>query len=99
MALDDAVTAAQATQRDRSGQTSLFDLDASEAAVLERPLPVATEVPIRERLRWEKELLGLYLSEHPMGEVAEQVGQFVTAYSGDSRTSPWTDSASSSAGS
>ena len=26
---------------------------------------------------------GLYLSEHPMGEVAEQVGEFVTAYSGD----------------
>ena len=39
--------------------------------------------PMRERLRWEKELLGLYLSEHPMGEVAEQVGQFVNAYSGD----------------
>ena len=42
-----------------------------------------TEVPVRERLRWEKELLGLYLSEHPMGEVAEQVGRFVNAYSGD----------------
>ena len=40
---------------------------------------------MRERLRWEKELLGLYLSEHPMGEVAEQVGQFVNAYSGDLR--------------
>ena len=84
MGLDDAVAAAQATQRDRiSGQTSLFDLGASEAVVLERPLPAATEVPVRERLRWEKELLGLYLSEHPMGEVAEQVGRFVTAYSSD----------------
>ena len=40
----------------------------------------ATEVAVRERLRWEKELLGLYLSEHPMGEVAEQVGEYVTAY-------------------
>src|SRR3970040_822039 len=38
---------------------------------------------MRERLRGEKELLGLYLSEHPMGEVADQVGAFVTAYSGD----------------
>ena len=47
--------------------------------------PTATEVPVRERLRWEKELLGLYLSEHPMGEVAEQVGRFVTAYSSDLR--------------
>ena len=51
--------------------------------VFERPLPAATEAPVRERLRWEKELLGLYLSEHPMGEVAEQVGAFVNAYSGD----------------
>ena len=86
LGLDDAVAAAQATQRDRiSGQTSLFDLGAAEASALERPLPTATEVPVRERLRWEKELLGLYLSEHPMGEVAEHVGRFVTAYSSDLR--------------
>ena len=75
LGLEDAVAAAQATQRDRiSGQTSLFDLGAADAAAFERPLPAATEVPVRERLRWEKELLGLYLSEHPMGEVAERVG-------------------------
>ena len=47
--------------------------------------PPRPRCPVRERLRWEKELLGLYLSEHPMGEVAEQVGQFVTAYSSDLR--------------
>ena len=86
LGLDDAVAAAQATQRDRiSGQTSLFDLGADDPAAFERPLPTATEVPVRERLRWEKELLGLYLSEHPMGEVAERVGRFVTAYSSDLR--------------
>src|SRR5439155_1193052 len=62
---------------------SLFDLVTTDLTALERPLPQATEVPMRERLSWEKELLGLYLSEHPMGEVAEQVGAFVTAYSGD----------------
>ena len=85
LGLDDAVGAAQATQRDRiSGQTSLFDIGAADdATVFERPLPAATEVPVRERLRWEKELLGLYLSEHPMGGVAEQVGRYVNAYSGD----------------
>jgi len=86
LGLEDAVAAAQATQRDRiSGQTSLFDLGAADASAFERPLPSATEVPVRERLRWEKELLGLYLSEHPMGEVAERVGQYVTAYSSDLR--------------
>jgi hypothetical protein len=54
-----------------------------DTAALERPLPSTSETPVRERLRWEKELMGLYLSDHPMGEVAERVGQFVTAYSGD----------------
>ncbi|HEX5149466.1 MAG TPA: DNA polymerase III subunit alpha, partial [Candidatus Limnocylindrales bacterium] len=86
LGLEDAVAAAQATQRDRiSGQTSLFDLGAADASAFERPLPAATEVPVRERLRWEKELLGLYLSEHPMGEVAERVSQYVSAYSTDLR--------------
>jgi hypothetical protein len=41
------------------------------------------EVPRRERLRWEKELLGLYLSEHPLGEIADQLPLYVTAYTGD----------------
>ncbi|MEO5918927.1 MAG: OB-fold nucleic acid binding domain-containing protein, partial [Candidatus Limnocylindrales bacterium] len=82
--LDDAMAAAQATQRDRiSGQTSFFDMGATDATALERPLPPTPEAPGRERLRWEKELLGLYLSEHPMGEVADKVGDFVTAYSSD----------------
>ena len=84
LGLDDALAAGQATQRDRiSGQTSLFDMGSEDAAALEAPLPQTPETPVRERLRWEKELMGLYLSDHPMGEVAERVGLFVTAYSGD----------------
>ncbi len=84
LGLDDASAAAQATQRDRiSGQTSFFDMGATDVAALERPLPQTPEAPGRERLRWEKELLGLYLSEHPMGEVADRVGDFVSAYSAD----------------
>ena len=82
-ALDDAMAAGQAVQRDRtSGQTSLFDLGSSPEA-LDRPLPAVPEALSRERLRWEKELLGLYLSEHPLGSLAEQIAQYVTAYSGD----------------
>jgi hypothetical protein len=82
-ALDDTLAAAQADQRERaSGQISLFDL-AAEPSSLAAPLPEAPEIPTRERLRWEKELLGLYLSDHPLGEVAERIGHFVTAYSGD----------------
>ncbi len=84
LGLDDALAAGQAAQRDRiSGQTSLFDMGGDEAATLERPLPLTPETPVRERLRWEKELMGLYLSDHPMGAVAERVGEYVTGYSGD----------------
>ena len=45
--------------------------------------PAEDEVPRRERLRWEKELLGLYLSEHPLGDIADQLPEYVTAYTGD----------------
>ncbi len=81
-ALPTILPSAQAAQQQQAtGQLSAFDLMFAEAPV--EALPPRTEAPRRERLRKEKELLGLYLSEHPMGEVAEQVGAFVTAYSGD----------------
>jgi DNA polymerase-3 subunit alpha len=83
LGLDDAVGVGQSAQRDRiSGQVSLFDMGA-DSAPMERPLPPATEAPPRERLRWEKELMGLYLSAHPMGELASMVGDYVTAYASD----------------
>jgi DNA polymerase-3 subunit alpha len=74
MALDDALAAGQAAQRDRlTGQVSLFD-SSDDSTVLERPLPEGiTEAAPRERLRWEKELLGLYLSDHPLGELEAHV--------------------------
>jgi DNA polymerase-3 subunit alpha len=82
-ALDDAMASGQVAQRDRvSGQSSLFEL-AGEPSAFERPLPSVSEVPLKERLRWEKELLGLYLSDHPLGDIADELGQFVTAYSGE----------------
>ncbi|HUP83505.1 MAG TPA: DNA polymerase III subunit alpha, partial [Candidatus Limnocylindria bacterium] len=84
LALDDALAAGQAAQRDRlTGQVSLFDTG-DDSTVLERPLPDnITEAAPRERLRWEKELLGLYLSDHPLGELAGTIGEFVNAYSGE----------------
>ncbi|MFL5751100.1 MAG: OB-fold nucleic acid binding domain-containing protein, partial [Chloroflexota bacterium] len=84
LGLEDAMASGQVAQHDRvTGQTALFDMGAEEVSGMERPLPQTTEVPVRERLRWEKELLGLYLSEHPIGEIAGQVADFATAYSGD----------------
>ena len=82
--LDDAMSHGQARARDReTGQGSLFDMFGDEDASLERPLPVRTEAPSRERLRWEKELLGLYLSDHPLGELAAEMARYVDAWSAD----------------
>ena len=83
-ALDRAMDAGQFIQQERtSPQMSIFGGSAEAELSTDDKLLDVPEEPSRVRLRWEKELLGLYLSEHPMGEVAEQVGQFVTAYSGD----------------
>ncbi len=84
LALDDAIGYGQVQQRDRiSGQVSLFDSLAAGDVVLERPLPTATPASSRERLRWEKELMGLYLSDHPLGELAAEIGRYCSAFSGD----------------
>ncbi|MFV2063781.1 MAG: DNA polymerase III subunit alpha, partial [Chloroflexota bacterium] len=82
--LDDAMSYGQTQQRDReTGQSSLFDMLVGEDSPLQQPLPVRTEAPSRERLRWEKELLGLYLSDHPLGELAGEMGSYVNAWSSD----------------
>jgi DNA polymerase-3 subunit alpha len=81
--LEEAMDRGQQLRMEReSPQIGMF-AEAITPEAIEVPLRAVPEAPVRERLRWEKELLGLYLSEHPMGEVAAQVGQFVTAYSGD----------------
>jgi len=63
---------AQREQRLReSGQATMFDLWGEETPV---PMPdLALEnadVPMKEKLAWEKELTGVYLSEHPFSSVA-----------------------------
>ena len=81
-ALPAILPSAQEVQQSRaSGQLSAFEaLFGGQTNELLPPKPEAT---VRERLRNEKELLGIYLSEHPMGEIADRVAPFVTAYSGD----------------
>ena len=62
----------QRHQRDvAAGQSTLFDLFALPAESNRSAfLDGGEEIPRRERLRWEKELIGLYLSEHPLGDIA-----------------------------
>ncbi|MGQ0608697.1 MAG: DNA polymerase III subunit alpha [Chloroflexota bacterium] len=84
-ALDGALENGQRHQRDvAAGQSTLFDLFAPAAGDGSAQfLDGGAEIPRRERLRWEKELIGLYLSEHPLGDIADQLPEYVTAYTGD----------------
>ncbi len=86
--LDSALEAGARHQRDvAAGQGTLFDLFALPAEASTEagsgPGGEPDEVSSRERLRWEKELLGLYLTEHPLGEIADQLPEYVTAYTGE----------------
>lgn len=65
-----------------AGQMSLFGeaLPAAGAELL-YPLPAAEGDPKRE-LEWEKELIGLYLSDHPLQRVADAMADAVTVLIG-----------------
>jgi DNA polymerase-3 subunit alpha len=56
------------------GQVSLFGDTESSADDLLRNLPQGGAVSVREMLNWEKELLGLYISSHPIDPLLAQLG-------------------------
>lgn len=53
-----------------SNQKSLFDAlaDDSQTSNTQIRLSPAEEIPKKEKLNWEKELLGLYISSHPLDD-------------------------------
>lgn len=81
--LDAALEAGASAQRDREmGQASLFGGDAGPSS---RPqlgdAPAWTE---RERLAHEREVLGFYVTGHPLGAHAAALGRYATVTSGTS---------------
>jgi len=81
-ALDRAMEAGQAQQRDRErGQGSLFAAlggGPAEAAPAPR-LPDVPDWSEAERLSFEKESLGFFVSGHPLERHREELGQWATA--------------------
>ncbi|HXF61637.1 MAG TPA: DNA polymerase III subunit alpha [Caldilineaceae bacterium] len=63
-----------------SGQLSMFDLlgDAAAAQVSPIRLPDLEEVKGREKLQWEKELLGVYAMSHPLSHLSVDLRKIVT---------------------
>ncbi len=66
--------AARRAAESRSGQTNLFGDSSAEAQPL--TLPPASQIDQRQKLEWERELLGMYVSEHPLSEYANYLRQF-----------------------
>ena len=90
-AVDAAVAAGQRRQKAASrGQIGLFDLMAGnqvEAARTSQVLPTVPALPTSELLAAEKELLGVYVSDHPLNELLERgVGDHVTILDARERT-------------
>ena len=70
--LDAALATGQREQKDRSsGQVSLFDFATEPAIAAPTTGPEASR---KELLGWEKELLGIYVSDHPLTDVAQRIG-------------------------
>ncbi len=64
----------------RAGQMSLFG---AETGVTESiVLPEVNDVDKREMLNWERELIGLYISDHPLSSYQKQLSQIVSYFSG-----------------
>jgi DNA polymerase-3 subunit alpha len=72
---------AQTHQAAAVGQLSIFDLGSFDVPPIDSilyPLPEVEEVARREILSWEKELVGVYVSEHPMEPFVHRLGGSVT---------------------
>ncbi|NWG05141.1 MAG: DNA polymerase III subunit alpha [Chloroflexi bacterium] len=63
-----------------SGQMSLFG--EATGVVEEITLPEVNNVDKREMLNWERELIGLYISDHPLTPYQETFRQIVSYFSG-----------------
>jgi DNA polymerase-3 subunit alpha len=64
-----------------TGQMSLFGEHTGVVDVIDLP-PATTQIPRREILDWERELIGLYISDHPLNPYMEILQDVITHYSG-----------------
>ena len=82
--IDRIMSLSQSEQRlKESGQSTMFDLWGESVPL---PLPAleleGNDAPLKEKLVWEKELLGTYLSEHPFSRAAPKLAPHITAFCG-----------------
>ena len=70
-------TSKEAAQAKASKQSSLFsEENGFNSNINEIKLVNGPEVEQSEKLKWEKELLGLYISEHPLNEIKSKINGY-----------------------
>jgi DNA polymerase-3 subunit alpha len=78
LAIDAAVEAGTRAWRDKqSGQEGLFGMFAAADAP-EPALPKAGEWTLREKLQGEKEMIGFYISGHPLDDFRDKIPELAT---------------------
>ncbi|MBM7614195.1 DNA polymerase III subunit alpha [Alkaliphilus hydrothermalis] len=71
-------------KRNIQGQIGFFDVEeASAISLKEDLLPDIKEFEEKIRLAMEKEVMGLYISGHPLSEFEKELTKYVTVYSND----------------
>ncbi len=77
--IDSAMETGARAQRDRaSGQSGLFAMLVEETAHEERPLPKVPDWTAHDKLAGEKEILGLYITGHPLDQHLDKVRELAT---------------------
>ncbi len=82
--LEEAISVGNRMQKDKlAGQMNLFGaFDEAEQQVSEDSyvLPDVRPIPKPQLLQFEKEVLGMYVTEHPLAEYAETIHDYSTAH-------------------
>jgi DNA polymerase-3 subunit alpha len=85
-ALDQMLSiSAQVHQAQEVGQLMMFDMLSDEDRNGQSSIVLPEEAPIsrKEMLNWEKELVGFYVSEHPLNQVAVDLQNTVSCFCGE----------------
>jgi DNA polymerase-3 subunit alpha len=75
-------------KRNLAGQLNLFELDSVGYNLYKDELPRVEEYPLRDLLSMEKEVLGVYVTGHPLSEYSNILERETKQKSGDFSASP-----------
>ncbi|HTR38223.1 MAG TPA: DNA polymerase III subunit alpha [Bryobacteraceae bacterium] len=78
-AIDQAMESGQRAWKDRqSGQTGLFGMASEAPEEVEHPLPPLPDWTTDQKLASEKEVLGIYVTGHPLDQYSDKVAELAT---------------------